>query len=121
MAIENLLDHKCDIYHIVREDASPGYALPASPEFSYPSTPDLAAVPCHFGVEFESVPITQREPQTEIDSEYKLTLPKGTDVRLNDKIVSGQTGLEYTAGVPRNIRNHHITVKIRRVARQRPL
>ena len=56
-----------------------------------------------------------------MDSDIKLTLPAGTDVRLNDKIVSSETGLEYTAGQPRNIRGHHMTVKIYRTAQQRPL
>ena len=58
----------------------------------------------------------------ETDPGYqRLTLPAGTDIRLNDKIVSSETGLEYTAGQPRNIRGHHMTVKIYRTAQQRPL
>ena len=62
-----------------------------------------------------------QQPQNDMDSDIKLTLPAGTDVRLNDKIVSSETGLEYTAGQPRNIRGHHMTVKIYRTAQQRPL
>ena len=105
MAIEDFFDHRCSIYHTQQESTSPGYGLPGSPKFKYPKQPDLEEVPCHFGVRSAS----------------KLTLPAGTDIRLNDKIVSSETGLEYTAGQPRNIRGHHMTVKIYRTAQQRPL
>lgn len=121
MAIEDFFDHLCDIYHIRREDASPGYNLPASADFKYEATPDLTDVECHFGVKSATIRIEQQEPQNDMDSDIKLALPAGTDVRLHDKIVSKVTGLEYTAGVPRNIRGHHIAVKIRRVSQQRPL
>ena len=109
MAIEDFFDHRCSIYHTQQESTSPGYGLPGSPKFKYPKQPDLEEVPCHFGV------------RSDMDSDIKLTLPAGTDIRLNDKIVSNETGLEYTAGQPRNIRGHHMTVKIYRTAQQRPL
>lgn len=69
----------------------------------------------------KGIQIAQQQPQNDMDSDIKLTLPAGTDIRLNDKIVSSETGLEYTAGQPRNIRGHHMTVKIYRTAQQRPL
>jgi len=121
MAIENFFDHLCDIYHAQRQDKSPGYGLPTSPDFTYPETPDLTDVSCHFGVKNTIIRIEQQDPQNELDPDIKLTLPAGTDIRLNDRVVSKVTGLEYTAGVPRNIRGHHITVMIRRVSQQRPL
>jgi len=121
MAIETYFDHLCDIYHTRREDRSPGYNLPVSPDFSYDETPDLTDVSCHFGVKSATIKIEQKDPQNELDPDIKLYLPAGTDIRLNDKVVSKVTGLAYTAGVPRNIRGHHITVKIRRVSQQRPL
>lgn len=121
MAIEDFFDHRCSIYHNQQESTSPGYGLPGSPKFKYLTQPDLEEIPCHFGVRSASIQIAQQQPQNDMDSDIKLTLPAGTDVRLNDKIVSSETGLEYTAGQPRNIRGHHMTVKIYRTAQQRPL
>ena len=47
--------------------------------------------------------------------DLKLTLPTGTDIKVNDKVIDCDTGYEYEAEVPRNIRGHHITVQIHRV------
>ena len=80
-----------------------------------------AAAPATEYVTLAYIQIAQQQPQNDMDSDIKLTLPAGTDIRLNDKIVSSETGLEYTAGQPRNIRGHHMTVKIYRTAQQRPL
>lgn len=114
MSLENLLDHTCDIYHIREEQKSPGYGLPASPSFNYPTEPDLKAVPCHFGVRSQSVVVVQTEPANLMQASIKLTLPAGTDIRLNDRIVDCGTGLEYTAEQPRNIRNHHLFVQVKK-------
>ena len=94
MAIEDFFDHRCSIYHTQQESTSPGYGLPGSPKFKYPKQPDLEEVPCHFGVRSASIQIAQQQPQNDMDSDIKLTLPAGTDIRLNDKIVSSETGLE---------------------------
>lgn len=114
MSLENLLDHTCDIYHIVKTDASPGWGLPTSPSFSYPNSPDILAVPCHFGVRSQSVSVNQTEPRDMMSASLKLTLPTGTDVRIHDKIVHCETGLEYTAEQPRNIRDHHLFVWVKK-------
>ena len=45
----------------------------------------------------------------------------GTDIRINDKVVDCETGLEYTAERPRNIRDHHIFVYIKRTKEQEAL
>ncbi len=121
MAFDDFLDHSCDIYHIKRSTASPGYNLPSSPSFSYPEAPDLPAVPCHFGVRGSSFNVVQSEPQASLAVNIKLSLPAGTDVRLNDKIVDCDTGYEYTAEIPRNIRGHHMTVQLYRTGQQEPL
>lgn len=113
MSFEALLDHTCDIYHIIGEEKSPGYGLPSSPSFSYPTEPDISAQSCHFGVKSQSVTITQTAPANIMDAKIKLTLPTGTDIRLNDKVVDCTTGLEYTAEQPRNIRGHHLFVYIK--------
>lgn len=121
MSLENLLNHKCDIYHIQEGRASPGYGLAASPSFSYLDEPDISAQECHFGVKSQSVTITQTTPANMMDAKTKLTLPIGTDVRCNDKIVDLRTGIEYTAEQPVNVRNHHIFVFVKKVEAQKPL
>ena len=50
-----------------------------------------------------------------MDARLKLTLPIDTDIRVNDKVVDCESGYEYEAEVPRNIRDHHIVVWIHRV------
>ena len=121
MSLEALLDHTCDIYHINAQDASPGYGLASSPSFSYPEEPDISKQTCHFGVKLRSVTITQTDPANLMDAKIKLTLPIGTDVRLNDKIVDCTTKLEYTAEQPVNVRGHHLFVYIKKVGGQKPL
>lgn len=120
MAFESLLDHECDIYHMRRTDASPGYGLPSSPKFSYGETPDLASVRCHFCTK-SGVTVVQMEPQAKYEAKIKLVLPPGVDVRLNDKIVDRHAGYEYTAEIPRTVRNHHIAVLLRRTSAQEAL
>lgn len=121
MSLEMLLDHLCDIYHIQEATTSPGYGLAASPSFSYPEKPDIEAQQCHFGVRSQSVTITQTAPANLMDAKIKLTLPAGVDIRLNDKIVDCDTGLEYTAEQPRNIRGHHLFVYIKKKGEQQAL
>ncbi len=121
MSIESFFDHKCDIYHIVKENVSIGYGLPDSPCFNYPATPDIKDLSCHFGVRSQSVTITQNSPINIMEARIKLTLPSETDIRINDKIVDCETGFEYTAEEPHNIRNHHIFVNIKKVREQRNL
>lgn len=119
--IENLFDHRCSIYHLRKGTSSPGYGLPAAGTYDYAETPDIENLACHFGVKSSSINIIQQEPQNSMDARIKLNLPAGTDIRLNDKVVDCDTGLEYTAEQPRNIRNHHIIVYVKRVEAQRPL
>lgn len=120
MSFNGLLNHSCDIYHMVRTDKSPGYGLPSSPSFSYPEAPDIAAVPCHFGTKGGAMAVIRNE-QAMLEARIKLALPAGTDIRVNDKIVDCDTRYEYTAEIPRNIRGHHITVFVCRTAQQEPL
>lgn len=121
MSLENLLNHSCNIYHIQEGQTSPGYGLAAPPSFSYPEEPDISGQECHFGVKSQSVTVTQTAPANLMDAKIKLTLPIGTDVRLNDKIVDCATGLEYTAEQPVNIRGHHLFVYIKMIGGQKAL
>lgn len=56
-----------------------------------------------------------------MDAKIKLTLPIGTDVRLNDKIIDCETKLEYTAEQPVNVRGHHLFVYIKKIGEERHL
>lgn len=113
MAIENLFNHRCSIYHLQEQTTSPGWGLPGETEFSYPATPDLEHVPCHFNVG-AGTQMVQESPFNLYLYTGKLNLPAGTDIRLNDKIVNEASGLEFTAQVPQDIRGHHMTVTIQR-------
>ena len=117
MGFEAMLAHTCDIYHIVTDSASPGYALPGSPAFSYTETPDIAGQRCHFNLR-SAHRFVQHEPYGALEGRVKLNLPWGTDVRLNDKIVHLETGYEYIAEAPTPIRTHHIIVMLRRTKEQ---
>jgi len=119
--IKDFFDHKCNIFHLKKGQASPSYGLPSSNTFEYADTPDIKELECHFGVKSANVTIIQQKPQNNMDARIKLTLPIGTDIRLNDKIIDCDTHLEYTAEQPRNIRKHHKFVYIKRVERQKPL
>ena len=117
----DFLDHKCDIYHALEEENSPGYGLPGSIVHSYPSKPDIENQVCHFAVKSAIITIVQENPTNDMDARIKLTFPFGVDVRVNDKIVSRETGYEYIAEVPRYPRNHHTFVYIKRVGLGRAL
>lgn len=114
MAFEDLLDHKCAIYHLKKDKKSLGYGIETS-DYTYASEPDLSDIPCHFNVKNHGAGSME---QTENANEYivvgKLQLPFGTEVYVNDKIVDLTTGLTYTAEIPRSIRNHHVIVQIQR-------
>jgi len=116
-----MLAHKCDVYHTQKEEKTPGYNLPGSPSFSYPKNPDIKEVTCHFGVRGGTRNVKQLEPQAVFESRIKLAYPLGVDIRLNDKIVNLQNGVEYIAEVPVQIRNHHMFVMLRRTSQQEPL
>lgn len=112
MAYEDLLDHKCAIYHMQKADKGLGYGITTG-SFLYPEEPDVTEVPCHFNVG-DSGSLNQTEDTNEYLVTGKLQLLAGTEVYVNDKIVDLGTGLTYTAEIPRNIRDHHVVVKVQR-------
>ena len=121
MSLGNFLDHKCDIYHLKKFKSTVGYGLSDTVSFDYGDVPDLNNVICNFGVESLDSSVEQKNPQNILTERIKLTLPIGTDIRINDKVVDCETGLEYTAERPRNIRGHHIFVYIKRTKEQEAL
>ena len=117
MGFESLLNHTCDIYHIIKDSTSPGYGLADSPAFSYADKPDITGQHCHFALR-NAHRFVQHEPYAALEGRVKLNLPWGTDVRLNDKIIHLETGEEYIAEAPVPIRKHHIIVMLRRTKEQ---
>lgn len=113
MAIEDFFNHRCSIYHIQEDSTSPGWGLPGSPDFTYPDTPDIEHLPCHFNVG-ASENMIQQDPYNAYIYTGKLNLPAGTDVRVNDKIIREDTGMEFVAQSPEDIRGHHMTVVVQR-------
>lgn len=112
--IEDFFDHTCDIYHLVIKSDDRGYGLPEQSTFAYGTTPDISKSKCHFHIMHESTRISQEEPEKKLESRMKLSLPIGTEVKLNDKVVFLETGLAYTAEIPRDIRGNHISVWVHR-------
>ena len=76
---------------------------------------------CHFGVKSGTRIIVQNEPQADYQAKIKLYLLFGSDVRLNDKIVDVDTGYEYTAELPINVREHHMFAMLQRTTVQKPI
>lgn len=111
MAWENFLNHTCDIYHIRKVSQDLGYGLTNEDDFFYPDEPDIAGVNCHFHIRTGHYQVSQGLPVNDYSARIKLSLPAGTDVRVNDRIVSGQTGFSYKLELPRAVHNnHHIIV-----------
>lgn len=109
---EDLLDGKCDIYHLTKTVVNMGYGI-TTEKYGYANVPDQKSVKCHFNVDSN-----ENMEQTDVANEYlytgKLQLPLGVDIRVNDKIVDCSNGLEFYAEIPRIIRNHHIVVTVQR-------
>lgn len=112
MAFEELLEQRCAIYHISTEEKSMGYGIKTD-SFCYPEEPDLPSVPCHFNVQDSGV-LEQTEDANEFTVVGKVNFANGTDVRVNDKIVDLANGITYYAELPRQIRDHHIIVRVQR-------
>lgn len=111
---EDLLDHRCDIFHLVDSSSPGGYGIKVMAGRVPAGKAAEECVPCHFHVNGGAMQIVQGEPYSALQGQVKLSLPIGTDIRENDIVQSRETGLRYRADVPRNIRGHHITVTLRR-------
>lgn len=116
MAWEDFFNHKCTLYHTIEGTQNLGYGIKNEHSFSYPEEAEEkdTDIPCHFHVKTGTVQISQGEPLNEYYARVKLSLPIGTDIRINDRVVSRETGFSYTAELPRMVQNHHIIVYINR-------
>jgi hypothetical protein len=112
MAIDNFFNHKCTIFHIAESEKELGYGISNEHDFTYPDNAEEndTDIPCHFHVGTGTWQVSQETPFNQYLARVKLSLPLGTDIRVNDKVVSGETGYAYIAELPRKIQNHHIIV-----------
>lgn len=117
MALINMLDGLCDVYHINRQSRPAGYGVGDTPAFSYGDDPDISGLPCHFGTgTYCSHVVKAGEPRTMYVVRIKMTISAQADIRLNDRIINRADGLEYTAEVPVLIRGRHKYVYLYRPA-----
>ena len=112
MGFEDLLDHKCNVYHVNSDETSLGFGVETK-EFTYSDKPDIENVDCHFNTNR-----TDSLQQTDNANVYtvngKVNFALGTDIRVNDKIVDLSNGLEYICEIPKQIRNHHLIAIVHR-------
>lgn len=122
MAIEDFFRHKCDIYHAVKSPKTANYGLPNSEQvITYPNEPSVTDSNCFFDTVNTSANISEVEPMHIYSGANQLSLPVGTSINYNDKVVDIRFGHEYTAGYPENIRGHYIVVPVFRKTRQEAL
>lgn len=115
---EDYLRDTCDIYHLADTTMDAGYGITAQTVKDWQAEPGETGVACHFHVNNGSLQWVQRDPDTDLDGQIKLSLPYGTDIRKNDLVVSGtsesvEPGIRFRASAPRTIHgNHHIVVTL---------
>lgn len=113
MSFDSLLDDLCDIYFIKERTVGGVYGTPSRKETYYEDSPDLPNIPCHFNKVGSPVP-SQQDPKNEYTYDRKLNLPINTQISSMDKVVNKMDGIVYYAGIPDNIRNHHISVPLKK-------
>ncbi len=114
---EDFMDHKCNIYHLKEEPVNVGYGIEAENVRAPESESILTDVPCHFHTQMNNyLQLVQKEPYSSIDGKIKLSLPPGTDIRMNDLVEDCRDGLQYRAGKPTEVHGgHHIIVMLARM------
>lgn len=113
MSFENLMDHRCDLYHLTESIQSPGYGLPGEYQYEYHHHPDELDVGCHFAVKDSTIKTTQNQPEQMLEGRIKLVLPLGSPIRMNDKVVWKENQTVFISEYPRIIRNHHLMVYLK--------
>ena len=116
---EDFFNHKCNIFHIQEIKEEIGFGVKTqNVKNEYPTSADIAELSCHFHTESFSNNLSQEQPANKLLVTRKLSLPPNTDIRINDKVVDCDTGIEYTAQLPLKIRDHHIVVVLTRTSEQ---
>ena len=114
---DDFMNHTCNIYHLENNPVNVGYGILASDVKSEKSKPDEIAVKCHFHIKSSvgSVAVIQNEPYSSVEGQIKLSLPIGTNIRMNDIVEDCRNGLKYRADAPKEVYGaHHIIVNLRR-------
>ncbi|MCI8860442.1 MAG: DUF3599 family protein [Lachnospiraceae bacterium] len=112
--LEDFFNHKCDIFHLVKNQEEGCYGIRGKERMVPEKTPSEENVSCHFHTKSNNLQIVQGEPYRGLAGEVKLSLPIDTDIRKNDVVRSRETGMYYRADLPKNIQGHHLTVVLRR-------
>lgn len=108
---EDFFNHRCNIYHLKDDKVDVGYGIQATVIKKPSKVADLKEIPCHFHIRQNGhgMRIVQKEPYSEITGTEKISLPTGTDIRMNDVIEDCQTGIKYRANIPKEVHGgHHI-------------
>lgn len=107
MSYQQMLIHRCDIYHETAQSPLAGrFGIPADklqPVFSYPDTPDEENVPCYFTEKTQQ--LIQEEPDQTVYHSFLVHFPRSSDIRMNDKIIWQHNS--YILKLPKKIRHHH--------------
>ena len=114
---DDFMNHTCNIYHLENNPVNVGYGSLASDVKAEKSKPDEIAVKCHFHIKSSvgSVAVIQNEPYSSVEGQIKLSLPIGTNIRMNDIVEDCRNGLKYRADAPKEVYGaHHIIVNLRR-------
>lgn len=114
---DDFMNHTCNIYHLADGKVKVGYGIEAADVKAAEPEPSEKAIPCHFHIRANNgVQLRQSEPYSSAEGDLKLSLPAGTDIRINDTVEDCRDGLKYRAGVPREVHGgHHIIVTLSRM------
>lgn len=111
MSYDNMLIHECDIYHLKSREGSGNFGIPdkdVQRETHYEDKPDVTNQICYLAEKSQG--LTQAEPNHVIVQTYLAHFPIYANIKINSKVV--WEGLVLKAQKPRNIRDHHIEVKL---------
>lgn len=114
---DDFMNHTCNIYHVGEETISAGYGIKDKKIAVHHTIPDEVGVSCHFHIKsvVGSLKVVQNEPYSSVEGQIKLSLPIGTDIRMDDIVEDCRNGLKYRVDVPKEVYGgHHIIVNIRR-------
>lgn len=109
--IENLMNHQCHIFHVVKSSSGGGFGLPGQDLYNYNKTPDILSQKCHF--KLNKLIVNGSGPAKSFSSNSHVDFPMGTDIRMYDKILDLETGVVYYCNPPKSIRGNRIRCDIR--------
>lgn len=111
MAFEDFLKDKCSIYRLSKQEKDKGFGQKEE-IYEYSDVATYDDVSCHFLTNSKSVNTAQQEPNSKMFINGFVTLLQGQDVKINDKIINKENGVEYTVKFINSINGHHKKVEI---------